>query len=389
MSPVPETVEIFDTTLRDGEQSPGATMTCDDKVRVALQLAVLRVDVIEAGFPAAGPREAHAVREIAKQAEGPEIAALCRATRSDIEAAVSAVAPAQKRRLHTFIATSDLHMEHKLGMSRAQVVECVRIGVSMCREHCDSVEFSAEDASRSDIDFLCEVAVVAAESGATVINLPDTVGYALPEPFAEMFRSVRAVVGANVVLSAHCHNDLGLAVANSLAAVEAGARQVECCVNGLGERAGNAALEEMVMALRTRASWFGVKTRVATTELLRTSRLVSEVTGMAVQANKAVVGDNAFAHEAGIHQHGLLKDRRTYEIMRPEDVGHSGSTLVLGKHSGRHALCRRFEALGIGLDPSAFEDAFEEMKSQAGRAAIDDAALREIAASVVRGVRCA
>ena len=388
MIPVSKTVEIFDTTLRDGEQSPGATMTCEEKVHVALQLATLRVDVIEAGFPAAGAGESEAVEEIARCAKGPLIAALCGARPDDIEVAVRALAPAERRRLHTFIATSELHMAHKLGLSRAEVLERVKSGVGRCREACESVEFSAEDASRSDLDFLCEVASVAVGAGATVINLPDTVGYALPSPYGRMFEVVREAVGPDVVLSAHCHNDLGLAVANSLAAIEAGARQVECCVNGLGERAGNAALEEMVMVLRTRAAWFGVQTNVVTTELLRTSRLVSEVTGMAVQANKAVVGKNAFAHEAGIHQHGLLQDRRTYEIMRPEDVGHAGSTLVLGKHAGRHALRRRLVELGISLDVDTFEALFERMKAHAAPA-LDDPALQSLALAVGRGVRCA
>jgi len=384
--PVPQTVEIFDTTLRDGEQSPGATMTCAEKVRVALQLAKLRVDVIEAGFPAAGAAEVEAVDAVCRQVEGPVIAALCRAREDDIAVAERALQAAEQKRLHTFIATSELHRVHKLGLRRDQVLERVRVGVSRCREVCESVEFSAEDASRSELDFLCEVAAVAVEAGATVVNLPDTVGYALPEPYGRMFEEVREAVGPEVVLSAHCHDDLGLAVANSLAAIEAGARQVECCVNGLGERAGNAALEEMVMVLRTRAAWFGVQTGVVTEELVNTSRLVSEVTGMAVQANKAVVGKNAFAHEAGIHQHGLLRDRRTYEIMRPEDVGHAGSTLVLGKHAGRHALRCRLDRLGVLVEEEDFERLFEQMKTCV---ALDDDALRRLASTVVRGARCA
>ncbi len=357
-----EHVRIFDTTLRDGEQSPGATMTLEEKIRMARRLDAMGVDVIEAGFPVASPGELDAVRTVASAVERAEIAALCRTRAGDIQAAWEAVRHAAKPRLHVFIATSDIHLEHKLRMTRAQVLGEVRRGVAMCREVCDVVEFSAEDATRTDLDFLCDVFAVAAEMGATVVNVPDTVGYTMPTEYDRIIRRVVQTVGPDVVVSAHCHNDLGLAVANSLAAIAAGARQIEGCINGIGERAGNAAIEEVVMALRTRRDLMGVTTHLDTTQLLAASRMVSEITGLAVQPNKAVVGRNAFAHEAGIHQHGVLNHTETYEIMKPEDVGWTASNLVLGKHSGKHALRSRLQELGFDPSDSEMTIVFDRFK---------------------------
>jgi 2-isopropylmalate synthase len=357
---VGQNVQIFDTTLRDGEQSPGCSMNREEKVRMALQLERLRVDVIEAGFPIASVGDFEGVQAIAHAVRGCTVAGLARAVRADIDRAWEALKGAARPRIHTFIATSDIHMTHKLHKSRPQVladaVEAVRYAKSLCPD----VEFSCEDASRSDITFLCEIVEAAIDAGATVINLPDTVGYALPAEYGAMFAAVRAQArnADRAVLSAHCHNDLGLAVANSIAAVEAGARQVECTVNGIGERAGNAALEEVVMAIATRAECLRVTTRVQTEEIFRSSKLLSSLTGMLVQRNKAIVGANAFAHEAGIHQDGVLKSAITYEIMTPQSVGIRHSTLVLGKHSGRHALKARFAELGYDLSQAELDRAY-------------------------------
>ena len=371
MNPDPY-VHIFDTTLRDGEQAPGCTMTRDEKLAVARQLALLRVDVIEAGFPAASPGDWDAVHAVAREVGapgGPTICALARANERDIDRCHSAIAPAAKRRIHSFIATSDVHLEHKLRMSRAQVAEVVAAMVTYARAQCEEVEFSPEDAGRSDPIFLREIVGIAIECGATILNIPDTVGYTTPDEYAAMIAGIRACVpGAeHVVLSTHCHDDLGLAVANSLAGVRAGARQVECTINGIGERAGNASLEEVVMALCARRQLFGVETGVDTRELVRTSRLVSACTGITVPPNKAIVGGNAFAHEAGIHQDGVLKNPLTYEIMRGETVGWDGSTLVLGKHSGRHALRCRLESLGHECDDDALDLVFARFKELADR----------------------
>jgi len=363
----PERVRIFDTTLRDGEQSPGATMTLEEKLRIAKKLEDLGVDVIEAGFPAASPGELESVRQIAQILTVSEIAGLCRTREPDIDAAYRAVSAGAHPRLHVFIATSKLHMEHKLKLSPDQVLEEVRRGVAHCASLCKSVEFSAEDATRTELSFLKEVFACAVENGATVVNIPDTVGYTMPTEYTIMVKAIKQVVGERTIISTHCHNDLGLAVANSLAAVLAGARQVECCINGIGERAGNAALEEIVMALKVRRDLVGLDTRIDTRQLMSTSLLVSQVTGLHVQANKPIVGRNAFAHEAGIHQHGMLKDRRTYEIMRPEDVGLTESKIVLGKHSGRHALQQRLEQLGYGMGKVQLDAVFEKFKALADR----------------------
>jgi 2-isopropylmalate synthase len=372
VSPTAERVRIFDTTLRDGEQAPGCTLRLSEKLAVAEQLARLGVDVIEAGFPASSTGEAAAVSMIARRtgtANGPIICGLARATTSDIDICARAIEKAVRPRIHTFIATSDLHLEHKLHLTRAQVLAQVHAAVTHARALVGDVEFSAEDASRSNPMFVQEVFRVALQAGATTLNVPDTVGYATPEEYATLVASVCALAAAapDVVVSTHCHDDLGLAVANSLAGVRAGARQVECTVNGIGERAGNASLEEVVMALHTRAAYFGVTTRVATRELLRSSRLVAASSGMPVPPNKAIVGANAFAHEAGIHQDGMLKHRSTYEIITPELVGHDGMTLVLGKHSGRRAVRRRLEELGHDLGDDAFAFVFLRFKELADR----------------------
>jgi len=342
---------IFDTTLRDGEQSPGCSMNLEEKLRMARQLERLKVDVIEGGFPIASQGDFEAVRAVAETVRYSSVAALCRTVPADIERAWEAVSAAAKPRIHTFIATSDIHLAHKLKKSRAQVLQDAVRAVAHARSLCADVEFSCEDASRSDIGFLCEVVAAVIEAGAGVVNLPDTVGYAMPDEYGDMFRTVRERVpaAADVILSAHCHNDLGLAVANSLSAVQNGVQQVECTVNGIGERAGNASLEEFVMAVRTRKEHLGFTTGINTEEIIRSSRLLSSVTGMLVQRNKAIVGANAFAHEAGIHQDGMLKSELTYEIMTPRSVGIRHSTLVLGKHSGRHALKQRYSELGYTL----------------------------------------
>ena len=363
-----ENLIIFDTTLRDGEQSPGFSMNTDEKLRLARQIASLGVDIIEAGFPIASDDDAHAVRLVAQQIRGPVIAALARCNPADIESAGRSLEPAPRSRIHTFIATSDLHLERKLRISREDCLQAVTDGVTQARGYTDDVEFSAEDATRSDVPFLCRVVETAIAAGATTINLPDTVGYCTPEEIEEFFGEVRsAVAGADgVVFSAHCHDDLGLAVANSLAALRAGVRQIECTINGIGERAGNASLEEIVMATRVKPDRLPYVTEVRTAELVRTSRLLSELTGEPVQANKAIVGRNAFAHEAGIHQDGVIKDRRTYEIMRPEDVGVE-STLVLGKHSGRHAVRKRCEDMGYDLSRFETDRVYREVIALADR----------------------
>lgn len=363
-----EHVRIFDTTLRDGEQSPGATMTMEEKLRIARMLEKLGVDVIEAGFAAASPGEVQSIRRIAEEIRGAEIASLCRTRHADIRAAWEALRDAAKPRLHTFIATSKLHMEHKLKMSEREVLEEIRRGVGACRELTSNVEFSAEDATRSDLGFLKEACAAAIEAGAKVLNLPDTVGYTMPEEYKTIVKAILEVIGdRDVIVSTHCHNDLGLAVANSLAAIGAGARQVECCINGIGERAGNAALEELVMALRVRPQLFPVTTRIVTEHLYPTSRLVSEITGLNVQPNKAIVGRNAFAHEAGIHQHGVLQNRSTYEIMEPQQIGLPTNNIVLGKHSGRAALKDRLSSLGYELDDAQLARAFDSFKQLCDR----------------------
>lgn len=360
---------IFDTTLRDGEQAPGCSMTDREKLRVARALAELGVDVIEAGFPAASDGDFESVRLIAREIQGPIICGLARCGGNDIERAWQALRDARRPRLHVFIATSPIHRKFKLGMSRDEVIRRAVEGVRVARALCEDVEFSAEDAARTEADFLAEVVTAVIEAGAGTVNIPDTVGYAVPAEFAERIAYLRDNVPNidRAVISVHCHDDLGMAVANSLAAVQAGARQVECTINGIGERAGNCALEEVVMAVRTRSDRLAVRTGIDTRRLAPTSRLVSAVTGVAVPRNKAIVGENAFAHEAGIHQHGMLRNQETYEIMRPEDVGLGGSTLVLGKHSGRHAFRSRVEALGLALDEVELDRAFIAFKTLADR----------------------
>jgi 2-isopropylmalate synthase len=356
-------VTIFDTTLRDGEQSPGCSMTVAEKLTVAEALVELGVDVIEAGFPIASPGDFEAVQAIAnKFGDRTTICGLARCRKDDIERAGAALAGAAKKRIHVFLATSAIHRQFKLKMAKEEIVRSAIEHVKMARQYTDNVEFSPEDASRTELDFLCEVVEQAIAAGATTVNIPDTVGYATPGHYFKVISHLKQHVPNidRAVISAHCHNDLGLAVANSLAAVEAGARQVECTINGLGERAGNAALEEIVMALRTRQDHYHADTRIVTPRLSAASRLVSSITGMMVQRNKAIVGQNAFAHEAGIHQHGMLQDRSTYEIMRPEDVGYVGTNLVLGKHSGRHAFRTRVTELGFHLDDATFQKVFDD-----------------------------
>lgn len=357
-------IKVFDTTLRDGEQSPGASMNVEEKLQVARQLQRLGVDIIEAGFPIASPGDFEAVRRIASEIKGVTIAGLARARDEDIERAAEALKPAESRRIHTFIATSDIHLQYKLRLSREAVLEAAQKAVKKARQYTDDVEFSAEDATRSDWDYLCRVLEAVIDAGARTVNIPDTVGYAIPQEFGELIEYIKNKVPNidKAVISVHCHNDLGLAVANSLTAILKGAGQVECTINGIGERAGNAAMEEIVMALKTRPKYFEADTRIITQEIYKTSRLVSKITGMVVQPNKAIVGANAFAHEAGIHQDGFLKERSTYEIMRPEDVGIPQSKLILGKHSGRHAFKARLEELGYRLSEDELNRAFERFK---------------------------
>ncbi|WP_177420314.1 2-isopropylmalate synthase [endosymbiont of Lamellibrachia barhami] len=348
----PDRLIVFDTTLRDGEQSPGASMTKDEKVRIAKALEKMRVDVIEAGFPIASAGDFDAVKAVAEMVQDSTICGLARALDKDIDRVGEALKPANSARIHTFIATSPIHMEQKLRMQPDQVVEQAIRAVKRARQYTDDVEFSAEDAGRSEIDFLCRIFEAVIDAGATTLNVPDTVGYAVPHQFGEMIRTLRERIpnSDRAIFSVHCHNDLGLAVANSLAAVANGARQVECTINGLGERAGNASLEEIVMAVRTRADVFPCSTNIDATQIVSSSKLVSNITGFPVQPNKAIVGANAFAHEAGIHQDGVLKSRETYEIMRAEDVGWSHNRMVLGKHSGRNAFRVRLEELGISFE---------------------------------------
>ncbi len=362
-------VTIFDTTLRDGEQSPGASMNLDEKLRIAEALEGLGVDVIEAGFPIASNGDFEAVLEVSKLLRESTICGLARAGSKDIDRAAEALRPAARKRIHTFIATSPLHMEHKLQMTADEVHQAAIDSVTQARNYCDDVEWSCEDGTRSDRDFLCRVIESAIKAGAGTINIPDTVGYTIPAEYTALIETIRNRVPNidKAVLSVHCHNDLGLAVANSLAGVAAGARQVECTINGLGERAGNAALEEVVMALLTRRDAMPFETGIRTENLMKASRLVSVITGFAVQNNKAIVGANAFAHEAGIHQDGMLKHAGTYEIMTPESVGLTESNLVLGKHSGRHAFKNKLSELGFDLGDNALQDAFRRFKDLADK----------------------
>ena len=365
----PNRVLIFDTTLRDGEQSPGCSMTQPEKLRMARALAELGVDVIEAGFPVASPGDWEAVHEIAREVRGPIIAGLARCNREDIDKAWSAVKVAAKPRIHVFLATSAIHREHKLNMAKEQIIHTAVEGVKYARTLCADIEFSPEDASRTEPEFLREVVEAVIEAGATTINVPDTVGYTVPEEFHDVFPFLtQNVRGADkVTFSVHCHNDLGMAVANSLAAVRGGARQVECTINGIGERAGNASLEEITMALKVREGIYGLHTGIDTKRLFPTSRLLSSITGMPIPRNKAVVGENAFAHESGIHQHGMLKHHSTYEIMRPHDVGMSRTNLVLGKHSGRAALRERIKELGFELSDAELARVFDDFKALADK----------------------
>ena len=359
-------VYIFDTTLRDGEQSPGISLNVHEKVEIAAQLERLGVDAIEAGFPVASKGDFEAVKAIAQRIRKPVIVGLARAVRGDIERAWEALKYAARPRIHTFIATSDIHMEYKLKMKPEEVLEQVRDAVSYAKSFCEDVEFSAEDGSRTRPDFLFKVIETAIEAGATTINIPDTVGYATPQEFGGLIASIIENVKGigDVILSVHCHNDLGMAVSNSLAAIENGATQVECTVNGLGERAGNAALEEIVMALKTRKGFYGCDTGIETRELYRTSRLVSHLTGVHIQPNKAIIGANAFAHESGIHQHGMLSNRETYEIMTPESVGFRQSEMVLGKHSGRHAFEEKLRDMGYThMDTEKINQALRSLRT--------------------------
>jgi 2-isopropylmalate synthase len=361
---------IFDTTLRDGEQSPGASMTLDEKVRIAKMLEKMRVDVIEAGFAIASPGDFESIRAVAGVIKDSTICSLARAVKGDIERAAEAIKPANSGRIHTFIATSPIHMKYKLQMEPPKVLEQAVAAIKLARQFTDDVEFSLEDASRSEFEFMCRIIEAVIDAGARTINLPDTVGYGEPGEYGLLFRRlIEAVPNSDkAIFSTHCHNDLGLAVANSLSAVMHGARQVECTINGLGERAGNAALEEIVMAVKTRKDLMPVETQIDTSHIVPTSRLVSTITGFPVQPNKAIVGANAFAHESGIHQDGILKHRETYEIMRAEDVGWNTNKLVLGKHSGRAAVKARFEALGISFsDDAAFNNAFAKFKELADK----------------------
>ncbi|MCR6544363.1 2-isopropylmalate synthase [Dehalobacterium formicoaceticum] len=382
-------VIIFDTTLRDGEQSPGISLNAKEKLDIAMQLAKLGVDVIEAGFPIASPGDFEAVKTIAKNVKGPVICALARIGAGDIDRAWEAVQYAERPRIHTFVATSDIHLKHKLNKTRAEVLAMVETGVKRAKGYTSDVEFSAEDAFRSDLDFLCQVLETAIAAGATTVNVPDTVGYATPEEYGKFIADINDKVPNidQAVISVHCHNDLGLAVANSLAAVRNGARQVECAVNGLGERAGNASLEEIVMSLYTRRDSFGYETGINYQEIYRTSRLVSNLTGIAVQPNKAIVGKNAFAHESGIHQDGVIKERTTYEIMNPQMLGIVQSNLVFGKHSGRHGFKQRLEELGYQLTDEEIDKAFKQFKDLADKKKqITDADLEALVENEIRKI---
>jgi 2-isopropylmalate synthase len=362
-------VKIFDTTLRDGEQSPGCSMTLDEKLRIARALADLGVDIIEAGFPAASRGDWESVAAVAREVREPVICALARCNRDDIDKSWSALEAAARPRLHVFLATSAIHREHKLKMARDQIIRMAVEAVRHARSLCDDVEFSPEDASRTELEFLAEVVQAVVDAGATTINIPDTVGYTTPQEFHETFSHLRSRVRGieGVTLSVHCHDDLGMAVANSLSAVRAGARQIECTINGIGERAGNCSMEEVVMALAVREQIFGVRTGIRTQRLYPTCRLVSAITGMPIPRNKAITGENAFAHESGIHQHGMLRHSTTYEIMRPQDVGLSRRNLVLGKHSGHHAFRERVRELGFDLDEEELGKVFARFKALADR----------------------
>jgi 2-isopropylmalate synthase len=387
---MPTQVKIFDSTLRDGEQAPGIALDPDQKVMIASQLAKLGVDIIEAGFPIASPGDFQSVKRIAQEVQGPTIAALARAQASDVDRAWEAIRHAADPRLHVFMATSPIHMQHKLRMSEEEVIAAVKANVGRAREHTENVEYSPEDATRSDPDFVISVCAGAVDAGATTVNIPDTVGYATPSDYAALIRRVVKEVKGDrddIVVSTHCHNDLGLAVANSLAAVEAGARQVEGAINGIGERAGNTSIEEVVMALSVRNDAFGVEVGVNTEEIYETSRLVAEQTGYPIQYNKAVVGRNAFAHESGIHQHGVLRERATYEIMDPMAVGMGRSLIVMGKHSGRAAFKHSLAEIGIDLNGTAFEKAFTRMKDVADHVGeVSQERIRLIVEEVVSGV---
>ena len=382
-------VRIFDTTLRDGEQAPGFSLRPSEKLELARQLDALGVDIIEAGFPIASPADAEAVRTIATEIRRPVIACLARCHKADLERAAWALEPAEQGRIHTFIATSDLHLQAKLRMTRDQCLETAVESVRFARQHTSDVEFSAEDATRSDFDFLCRVIEAVIKVGATTINLPDTVGYSTPDEIREFFTKVRERVpnAGQAVFSTHCHDDLGLATANSLASVLGGARQVECTINGIGERAGNAALEEVVMSFRTRQDRLPFSTNINIKEIYPSSELLIKLSGQPAQVNKAVVGRNAFAHEAGIHQDGVLKDRRTYEIMRAEDVGAPWNPLVLGKHSGRHAVQKRCADLGFALEGDALIDVYRALMAIADdRKTISDDDIREAVAIARKSV---
>src|SRR6266481_7719476 len=365
-----DVARIFDTTLRDGEQSPGFSMNTEEKIRLARQLAALNVDVIEAGFPIASRGDLEAVKKVAQEVRTVPIAALARAKKQDVDAAVEALKPAASSRLHIFLATSDLHLKVKLNMSREQALEAITSMIAYGRNHVGEVEFSAEDAGRTDIEYLCQVCRAAVDAGATTLNLPDTVGYAVPEEYGAMFTRVREYLGdaQGITLSAHCHDDLGMAVANSLAAIRAGVRQIECTINGIGERAGNASLEEVVVALAVRKDSFGVTTGIRLEELFPTSRLLTEITGAQVAPNKAVVGANAFAHEAGIHQDGIIKNPLTYEIMTPQSVGVPARSLVLGKHSGRNALRSTLRDLGYEASDAELAEVYSRVTALADQA---------------------
>ncbi len=363
----PRLIKIFDTTLRDGEQCPGGSMNREEKLTVARMLARLNVDIIEAGFPFSSEDNFEAVKRVAEEVRGPIIAGLARAREADIDSVVEALKSAERMRIHTFLASSPIHMKHKLQMEPEAVLAAAVAAVKYARRFTDDVEFSPEDATRSDPDFLCQIVEATIEAGATTVNIPDTVGYTIPGEFSELIRMLKNRVPNidRAVISVHCHNDLGLAVANSLAAIAEGAGQVECTINGIGERAGNAAMEEIVMALRVRPGFFNAATRIRSEELTKASRLVSSITGLVVQPNKAIVGANAFAHEAGIHQDGLLKNKRTYEIMTPESVGLTGHKMVLGRQSGRHAFRTRLEQIGFVLTEAELDRAFERFKQVA------------------------
>ena len=378
-------ITIFDTTLRDGEQAPGYSLTTSEKLQLAREIDALGVDIIEAGFPIASDADFEGVRQVALNIRRPIIAALARSRPMDIDRAGEALGCAERSRIHTFLATSDLHLTRKLHISREECLAAAVDGVKRARQYTDNVQFSAEDATRSDMDFLCRVVEAVIAAGASTVNLPDTVGYATPDELGEFFRTIlgRVPNADRAVFSAHCHDDLGLAVANTLAALHAGARQVECTVNGIGERAGNASVEELVMAFNVRPDRLPFDTAVCTTQFFPVSQLLAALTGQAVQANKAIVGRNAFAHEAGIHQDGFLKDRRTYEIMRPEDVGVPASTLVLGKHSGRHAVRHRCEALGIELTRFELDQVYQKVIALSDvQKSIDDGDLSTIVEQV-------